>query len=74
MSTSPTGVLQSSCAVGPVAPVRMEASSPLTRRKELPASKVRQAARQGFFGREFTVGLTVFDFFLVSVGEASFFL
>ena len=72
MSTSPDGVLLFS-SVGTVAPVIMEASSPLTKRKGLSASKVIQAARQSFFGRDGPVGLAVFDLFLLSVGEISFF-
>ena len=58
------------CAGSTVAPVIMEASSPLTKGKGKPASKVIQVVRQSFFGREITVDYAVFDLFLVSVEYA----
>ena len=65
MNTSPSGVtLVNSCAGSTVAPVIMEASSPLTRLRRSPVNGAIQAVRQSFQCREVTVGLADFTCYL----------
>ena len=66
MITSPSGVMLCS-VVGTVAPVMMEASSALTRRRGLIASSAIQAAVQSFFDGEETGFLTSFTTFVLRV-------
>ena len=73
--TSPSGVLPPS-AVGTVAPVIMEASSPLTRLRWFPVSSAIQAARQSLRYWEVAVGLANLTcyLFLGSVGQVLFYI
>ena len=69
--TSPEGVLQNSCSVGTVAPVIMEASSPLTRLRWPPKSSAIPIAIQCYLGREVLTSVLLSTCDLLAVATTS---